>query len=63
MSRVIHRHGGADVAVGADPAAYEKDSVQTFRATSRASHHEIRARAERKAPAGAPDRWRRRGEG
>ena len=60
LARVIRRHGGAGAGMAAALAAYE----DAFRATSHASHHEIRARAERKAPADSPEgRRRRRGEG
>ncbi|WP_240512660.1 hypothetical protein [Streptomyces griseoruber] len=38
------------------PTAHE----EVFRATSHASHHEIRARADRKAPSDSPDGRRRR---
>jgi hypothetical protein len=56
LARVIRRHGGVGGGVGAALAAYE----EAFRTTSHASHHEIRDRAERKAPADSPDGWRRR---
>ncbi|MFI5686269.1 hypothetical protein [Streptomyces sp. NPDC051636] len=56
LARLIRRRGSAGAGMGAALAAYE----EAFRATSHASHHEIRAQAERKAPTGSPDGWRRR---
>ncbi|MEU6552575.1 hypothetical protein ABZ915_20145 [Streptomyces sp. NPDC046915] len=56
LARLIRRRGSAGAGVGAALAAYE----EAFRATSHASHHEIRAQAEREAPADSPDGWHRR---
>lgn len=52
LARVIRRRGSAGGGAGAALAAYE----EAFRATSHAAYQEIRAQAERKAPAGSPDR-------
>ncbi|MDX3380661.1 hypothetical protein PV682_04250 [Streptomyces niveiscabiei] len=43
-------------ALSAAPASYE----EAFRATSHASHVEIKAQADRKEPTPTPDRWRAR---
>ncbi len=56
VARLNRRRGGAGTGVSGALAAYE----EAFRATSHASHHEIRAQAERKAPTDSPDGWRRR---
>ncbi|MCI3275817.1 hypothetical protein [Streptomyces cylindrosporus] len=55
LARLIRRRGGAGGGLGAALAAYE----EAFRATSHASHYEIRAQAERKDPLESPDRLRR----
>ncbi|MGW3107334.1 hypothetical protein [Streptomyces sp. NPDC001100] len=55
LARRIRRRGTAGGAIGGALAAYE----EAFRTTRHASHHEIRAQAERKAPADSPDGWRR----
>ncbi|MFI6406587.1 hypothetical protein [Streptomyces sp. NPDC050548] len=53
-ARRIRRRGTAGGGIGGALAAYE----EAFRTTSHAAHHEIRAQAERKAPADSPDGWR-----
>ncbi|MGR3873771.1 hypothetical protein ACUXZZ_35090 [Streptomyces graminifolii] len=60
-ARRIRRRGTAGGAMSGALASYE----EAFRATSHASHYEIRAQSERKAPADSPDgrRRRRRGKG
>ena len=58
LARRIRRRGTAGGAMGGALAAYE----EAFRATSHASHHEIRAQGERKAPTDSPDGRRRRGK-
>ncbi|WP_405946849.1 hypothetical protein OG588_09200 [Streptomyces prunicolor] len=60
-ARRIRRRGTAGGGMSGALAAYE----EAFRATSHASHHEIRARGERKVPTDSPDglRRRRRGKG
>ncbi|MGW4908217.1 hypothetical protein [Streptomyces sp. NPDC004270] len=50
LARYIRRRGTAGGGLGGALAAYE----EAFRATSHASHHEIRQQAERKAPTGSP---------
>jgi hypothetical protein len=55
-ARRIRRRGTAGGGIGGALAAYE----EAFRTTSHASHHQIRAQAERKAPTDSPDGWRRR---
>ncbi|MFF4253108.1 hypothetical protein ACFY1L_18065 [Streptomyces sp. NPDC001663] len=55
-ARLIRRRGGTGGGLGAALAAYE----EAFRATSHASHYEIRAQADRKDPLESPDRRRRR---
>ncbi|MGW2522710.1 hypothetical protein ACWC09_38155 [Streptomyces sp. NPDC001617] len=55
-ARLIRRRGSAGGGLGAALAAYE----EAFRATSHASHYEIRAQADRRNPLESPDRWRRR---
>ena len=60
LARRIRRRGTAGGGIGGALAAYE----EAFRTTSHASHHEIRAQAERKATADSPDgsrRWRKKG--
>jgi hypothetical protein len=56
LARRIRRRVTAGGGIGGALAAYE----EAFRATSHASHYEIRAQAERKAPTDSPDGWRRR---
>jgi hypothetical protein len=56
LSRRIRRRGTAGGGLGGALAAYE----EAFRATSHAAHHEIRAQADRKAPADSPDGLLRR---
>ncbi|MEU1705747.1 hypothetical protein ABZ478_10125 [Streptomyces sp. NPDC005706] len=51
LARAIRRRGSVGGGVGAALAAYE----EAFRATSHASHIEIRAQADRKSPTGSPD--------
>lgn len=50
LARYIRRRGAAGGGLGGVMAAYE----EAFRATSHASHYEIRQQAERKAPTGTP---------
>jgi hypothetical protein len=56
LARRIRRHGTAGGGMSGALAAYE----EAFRATSHASHHEIRTQGERKAPTDSPDGLRRR---
>nr|WSY56226.1 hypothetical protein OG999_42850 [Streptomyces sp. NBC_00886] len=56
LARRIRRRGTAGGGMSGALAAYE----EAFRATSHASHYEIRAQRERKAPTDSPDGWRRR---
>ncbi|MFF6989714.1 hypothetical protein [Streptomyces sp. NPDC010273] len=59
-ARRIRHRGTAGGAMSGALASYE----EAFRATSHASHYEIRAQSERKAPTDSPDGWqRRRGKG
>ncbi|MFI5886591.1 hypothetical protein [Streptomyces sp. NPDC051554] len=55
-ARRIRRRGTVGGGMSGALAAYE----EAFRATSHASHYEIRAQAQRKAPTDSPDCWRRR---
>ncbi|MEU1515756.1 hypothetical protein ABZ490_27065 [Streptomyces sp. NPDC005811] len=55
-ARLIRRRGGAGAGMSGALAAYE----EAFRATGHASHYEIRAQADRRAPTDSPDGWRRR---
>ncbi|MEV6761887.1 hypothetical protein AB0N16_14820 [Streptomyces sp. NPDC051105] len=50
LARYIRLRGTAGGGLGGALAAYE----EAFRATSHASHFEIRQQAERKAPTGSP---------
>jgi hypothetical protein len=56
LARRVQRRGTAGGGMSGALAAYE----EAFRTTSHASHHEIRAQGERKAPTDSPDGWRRR---
>ena len=59
LARRIRRRDTAGGGMSGALAAYE----EAFRATSHASHYEIRAQGERKAPTDSPDGRRRRGRG